>query len=83
MVELKEQLQLLTYDGVRGHDDRIDAEAMQEEIFVWGVSAPTSREENEVVEEKAKFGKWRSKHFVPTGMPAASYDDGFPSWLTT
>ena len=47
MTELEDQLLLLTYDGVKGHDDLLDALAMQDEIVFWGQEATANKYEND------------------------------------
>jgi len=47
MIELEDQFLTLTYDGTRGHDDLLDAAAMQEEIIFWGSAEPTNKYDNE------------------------------------
>lgn len=48
MTELEDQLMILTYDGVKGHDDLLDALAMQFEIITWGNGNVKTRGENEL-----------------------------------
>lgn len=81
MTKLKEQLQLLTYDGVKGHDDLIDADAMQEEIFVWGAQGTANTYDNDVIQEREKFKKFREENYVPVGRGIEMQSD-FPAWLT-
>ena len=80
MTKLKEQLQLLTYDGVKGHDDLIDADAMQEEIFVWGAQAPANTYDNDVIQEREKFKKFVEENYVPIGRGIETESD-YPAWL--
>jgi len=47
MVELEDQLLTLTYDGAKGHDDLLDAFAMQEEVANWGNQEEANRPDNE------------------------------------
>ena len=47
MVELEDQLLTLTYDGAKGHDDLLDAFAMQEEVANWGSQEQANRPDNE------------------------------------
>lgn len=47
MIELEDQLLILTYDGTKGHDDLLDAHAMQEEIIFWGSVDPTNKYDND------------------------------------
>lgn len=47
MTELEDQLLLLTYDGVKGHDDLLDATAMQAEVELVGAGLVTTRGEND------------------------------------
>jgi len=47
MTELEDQLLLLTYDGVKGHDDLLDALVMQDEVFFWGTEDTANKYENE------------------------------------
>ena len=61
MTELEDQLLLLTYDGVKGHDDLLDALVMQDEIIFWGAEDTANKYENEEVrpmgdEEWGKYG---------------------------
>ena len=48
MIELEDQLLSLTYDGPRGHDDLLDAFAMQGEVANWGAQEEANKAENEV-----------------------------------
>ena len=47
MVELEDELMKLTFDGARGHDDLLDAMAMQEEITFYGANRNTDKDTNE------------------------------------
>ncbi len=47
MTELEDQLLLLTYDGVKGHDDLLDALTMQDEIIFWGNTDIANKYDNE------------------------------------
>ena len=47
MIELEDQLLSLTYDGPRGHDDLLDAFAMQEEVADWGNQEEANKFDNE------------------------------------
>ena len=47
MTEMEDQLLLLTYDGVKGHDDLLDALAMQDEILFWGQESVANKYEND------------------------------------
>ena len=53
MSELEDQLLLLTYDGVKGHDDLLDALAMQDEVIFWGEANTANKYENE---ERPRMG---------------------------
>jgi len=52
MIELEDQLLTLTYDGAKGHDDLLDALAMQEEIVKWGINEVANKYDNEESEVK-------------------------------
>ena len=54
MTDLEDQLLILTYDGTKGHDDLLDAHAMQEEIIFWGSSEPANKYDNEAVSVNLK-----------------------------
>lgn len=47
MAAIEDELLKLTYDGARGHDDLLDALAMQEEIVVWGSQRVSNTGDNE------------------------------------
>jgi len=47
MIELEDQLLSLTYDGPKGHDDLLDAFAMQEEVANWGNQEEANKNDNE------------------------------------
>ena len=58
MTELEDQLLLLTYDGVKGHDDLLDALAMQDEITFWGEETTANKYENDEMVGRPEWGKY-------------------------
>jgi hypothetical protein len=60
MTELEDQLLTLTYDGPRGHDDLLDALAMQNEIVIWGKGAVENAYDNEEVSRAGRAGSFAS-----------------------
>jgi len=65
MTDLEDELLTLTYDGARGHDDLLDALAMQDEVAVWGVGSPSVKAENaerlDIENRGETFGEWKSR----------------------
>ena len=61
MIDLEDQLRTLTYDGARGHDDLLDALAMQAEIVVWGIGEVANKYDNDMAPENLTWGEHKER----------------------
>ena len=68
MQDLEDQLYILTYDGTKGHDDLLDAFAMQEEIIFWGMSEPVNKYVNEGDVGESDYGLTRHESYGSIGL---------------
>jgi len=73
MSELEDQLLLLTYDGVKGHDDLLDALVMQDEIVFSGTQDTSNKYDNEEL-PREDDDEWSSYDSV-AARPSRSRND--------
>ena len=73
MTELEDQLLLLTYDGVKGHDDLLDALVMQDEIVFYGAQDTANKYDNEE-RPRMKDGEWDKYGTIPSSRSGSGKD---------